>query len=85
MYSILHTKKKGSEKYQWDKLKKLKRHKQQMSETIFLPRIDISFIQGEDLFEWPPKEGKYYEFENDFLLIDEKSNWQWKRRNKNGI
>ena len=45
-----------------------------MTEVIFLPRIDISFIQGEDLFGIPPKEGKIYEFQIDCLLIDEKSN-----------
>jgi hypothetical protein len=42
-------------------------------EAIFLPRIDISFIQGEDLFNTPPKEKKFYEFQIKFLLIDEKS------------
>ena len=45
-----------------------------MTEAIFLPRIDISFIQGEDLFGQSPKEGKTYENKNDFLFIDEKSN-----------
>ena len=40
----------------------------------------INYIQGEDLFGWPPKEEVFYEFKNDFLLIDEKSNVQWKNK-----
>ena len=43
-------------------------------EAIFLPRTDICFTKGEDLFGIPPKEGKTYENKNDFLFIDEKSN-----------
>ena len=45
-----------------------------MTEAIILQKIDVSFIQGEDLFKTPPKEGKTYENKNDFLFIDEKSN-----------
>ena len=39
--------------------------------VYFIPIFD--FIQGEDLFNTPPKEGKFYEFKIDFLSIDEKS------------